>query len=390
MKVFLINPPSYKGIDFVREGRCAERTSAFSYSLPPHTLMSIATLMRKGNFQPKITDCIEEHINFRELEHEIKKENPGMIIINTTTPTIHGDLKVGRIAKKYGIFSALVGTFPSVMDEWCLRNSKADAVVRNEPEITSLELAKRISRQKNLKNVRGVTFREGNRIIRNKPRPFERDMEKFRVEARDLVNNRLYKMPFSNDPVAMVAPSRGCPFNCTFCITQNYYGNRLRSRKAECIFEEIRDVYNSQGIKDIALWAESFLIDKKGIRELMTLLKGEKMDINLYITSRVDSVDYPLMKRMKSSGFRSIGFGVESGSQEILDRCRKGITTAQSRDAINSAKKAGLQTMCHMIFGLPGETPETMRASLNFALKTDPDFYNFYTAIPYPGTEFYR
>jgi anaerobic magnesium-protoporphyrin IX monomethyl ester cyclase len=390
MKVLLVNPPKYNGIGFVREGRCAERESAFSYSLPPHSLMSIATLLKKECFEPKIMDCMIDDMNFGTLERHVERVKPDLIIINTAISTIYGDLKVAETAKKNGIFSALIGTFPTIMDEWCLKNSDADAVIRNEPEITSLELAKSLSRNKGLKDVEGLTLKEGGAIIKNDPRPFEKNMDIFRVDTRDIVNNRAYKMPFSSKPVAMVAPSRGCPFNCTFCVSRIYYGRKLRTRSPESIAEELREVRDDYGIRDIALWAEGFLLDKKCSNALMEMLKKEKIDVNLYITSRVDAVDYDFMKKMKAVGFRSIAFGVESGCQKILDRARKGITPKQSMDAIRAAKKANLQTMCHMIFGLPGETNETMRKSLAFASRTDADFYNFYTAIPYPGTAFYE
>lgn len=390
MKVLLVNPPGFDGIKFVREGRCAERESAFSYSLPPHSLLSIASVMRREGIDVNILDSIAERKTFEDLEGVLRKSNYDVILINTIINTMHSDTKVAELAKKHGIFSAFIGIFPTAMDVWCLKNSKADAVIRNEPEITALHMVKALDKKIPLENVRGITFKSRNRIKRNKARPFEKNMETFRIETRDMIDNSLYKMPFSNDPVALVAPSRGCPYKCTFCAASIYYGNELRCRKAGSIFEEICEIYHEHKIRDIGLWAEVFLRDKKNFSDLLDLLRREKMDINLYTTSRVDIVDYATMREMKSVGFRSIAFGIESGSQKILNRARKGTTVRQSFDSIKSAKKSGLQTVCHMVLGLPGETKQTMGESLEFAVKSDPDFFNFYIALPYPGTEFYE
>lgn len=376
-------------MDFVREGRCHQRASAFSYLLPPLSLMSIASFLKQNNYKVEIEDCIANKTSYKELEKEIKRFDPDLVISNAATSSIYGDLKIGEITNKLEIPTAIIGVFGSVKDRWCLENSKIDFVIRNEPEETALDLAESVKNKESIEKVKGITWRKKDKIVRNERRKFIQDTSKFSVKARDMIDSDKYTMPFSNQPLALVTSSRGCPYSCTFCTASIYYGKDTRFRSPEDIFEEMRRC-KERGIKNVALWGETYTSNKKYILELSKILKKEKLDVDWYLTSRVDKVDKKMLEKMKEGGCKTLMLGVESGSQKILNRAKKGIKLNQTVKAVEKAKEAGLQTFAHMIFGLPGETRKTMEKSKKFAFKLNPDFFNFYCAVPFPGTEFYK
>lgn len=389
MKVLLVDPPPYENLDFVREGRCHERASAFCYMLPPLSLMSIASFLKRRGNKVEIKDCIANNLDYEELKKIVKDLDPGLIISSTGTSSIYGDLKIGGVGTEFEIPTAVIGDFCSVKDEWCLENSEVDFIIRNEPEKTAVKLTEAIEGGKKLKEVKGISFKKKGEVIRNEKRPFIEDTSKLYIDTRDLVDNEKYNLTLSDGPLAMVTSSRGCPHSCTFCTASIFYGKKPRYRKPEAIFEEMRRCKH-QGIDNIALWGENYPSNRKFIMQLSKLLQKEDLNVKWHLTSRVDEVDQEMLRVMKKGGCETLMLGVESGSQKILDRANKNIKLRQTRKAVEKAKEVGLKTSAHMIFGLPGETRETMKKSQKFALELDPDFFNFYCAVPFPGTDFYR
>ena len=157
MKIFLINPPEYRGLNYVREGRCQQRISSYEYVFPPISLMTIAAVLEEENFDIKILDCTAENISWSKLESLINKNLPDMVVVTISTPSFYGDVRVAEICKKLEIFSVVIGVHCTTLPEQTLLESNFDAVVRGEPEITVLEIAKRLNKKQNLKNVFGTS-----------------------------------------------------------------------------------------------------------------------------------------------------------------------------------------------------------------------------------------
>jgi radical SAM superfamily enzyme YgiQ (UPF0313 family) len=390
MKVTLINPPEYQGYKYVREGRCEQRTSSYQYLLPPLSLMSIAAVLEKEGINVKILDCIAENISLEKLEKILEKERPELIIVNLSTPSYYGDAKVAEISKKLNIFSAVIGVHCSALPEETLNDTKFDAVIRGEPEITARELVKELEKKDTkLEKINGLSYRTGEEIKHNASRQYINNLDELPFPARHLVDNKKYLFPFSKEPWTLLSANRGCPYNCIFCTAHLYCGRNQRFRSPQNIADEIEEIATKFKVKNIGMWGEIFTLNKDIVEKVCNEIKRRKLDINWYVTSRVDSLDENRIKNLISAGCKALTLGIESGSQKILNNIKKGITVQQSLRTIRLCKKHDLEIQAHLIFGLPGETKETIKETIKFINKANPDYANFYCAVPFPGTEFW-
>jgi len=391
MKVYLINPPA--AIKMSREGRCMVRGSAWAMILPPFSLVSCAAVLRKNGFEVKVTDCIAEGINLSALEGEIKKYNPDLVILNTTTPSIDEDLKVVEIAKKISlkIKTGIIGIHPSSLPNKTFSLSKGlDYIIRGEPEISTKDLALVLDNNQPLSKVKGISYRIAGEIFHNPPREFIKDLDSLPFPAWDLIDVNNYKIPFTNNPFLLILPSRGCPYQCIFCNAKVYYGEKSRLRSPQKIVKEMKLIKDKFKVEDFLFWTESFTLRKRFVMEIADEILRRGLKFRWICSSRVDNVDLELLEKMKKAGCWMIGFGIESGDQKILNDSKKGITLEQSINAVRLAKKVGMEISIHCIIGLPGETKKTALKTLSFAKSLDADYAQFYCAVPFPGSELYK
>lgn len=391
MKVYFINPPA--SIKITREGRCMVKSSAWTVVLPPISLASCAATLRENKFEVKITDCIVEKIKLQGLGKKIKKYNPNLIILNTSTPSIKEDLNVVRLAKKInsnikvGVIGIHVSSLP---DETFFLSRKLDYIIRNEPEFTIRDLALNLKGNGSLSKIKGISYRKNKKIFHNSSRETIPDLDLLPFPAWDLIDISKYKMPFTKAPFLLIAPSRGCPHRCTFCTGKVYYGKKLRLRLPSKIVDEIEWSINKFKVKDFLFWSDSFTLDKKFVLSVADEILKRNLKIRWVCNSRVDSVGLELLKKIKEAGCWMIGFGIESGNQKILDFAMKGINLKQTINAVKLAKKAGLEISAQCILGLPGETKKTALQTISFIKKLDVDYAQFYCAVPFPGSDLYK
>ena len=253
--------------------------------------------------------------------------------------------------------------------------------------VSSRSIEKDINR---LKKIRGISFKYKGKIFRNPKREFCKNLDKLKIDTYDLVDVSKYKLPFSNRPAGLVAPQRGCPFDCIFCTSCIYYGKKPRYKSIEAAMDEIHHLVYENKVRDIGFWSEVLTLNEKYTKKLFETIIKEKIDANFYLTTRVDNLNKEVLKIMKKAGVVTIAFGIESACQRILDLAKKGITVSQTKRAIKNIKALNMNALGHVIFGLPGEDRKSMKTTLNFVIKNRVDFANFYIAVPYPGTEFFK
>jgi radical SAM superfamily enzyme YgiQ (UPF0313 family) len=264
-----------------------------------------------------------------------------------------------------------------------------DIVVRREPDEVVRVLANSLEHNKGLDTVKGVTYKEGGKVYVNVDMPFIEDLDRLPFPDRKIVNNELYRMPFTSEPFTLINTSRGCPFSCIYCTAHLYYGKKFRTRDPFKVVDEIDDCVNKYGIMNFLFWADEATFDKAKMEKICSEIKRRNLNIRWFCNSRADLISQELLKKMKDAGCFLISFGLESGDQRILDNVKKGLKVEDLRRAVKDAKKAGLQVIGHFIFGLPGETWESAHKTIDFAKKSGVDYAQFYIAIPYPGTEMY-
>ena len=280
----------------------------------------------------------------------------------------------------------------SPIPEIILNNMAIDVVVAGEGEITVKELAIATEKGEDLQKVKGIYFKQDGKIIKTPERELIPDIDAIPFPAWHLFPQEIYlktRTGFMPSPRAFVITTRGCPYRCTYCY-HPFQNQRVRFHSAERIIEEVKLLKSRYQVKSILFGDDLFTVNKMRVYRICDLLEKERLNIKWMSSSRVDSIDEDMLKRMKSAGCLCLGFGIESGSQTILDNIKKQTTVEKSKRAIQLCKKVGIHPACSFMIGNVGETRETVLETVSFVKEIDLEPpIGFFFATPYPGTELY-
>ncbi len=294
------------------------------------------------------------------------------------------------IKKKYPDIPVACFGLSTVLKEKILEESEnVDYVVFGEEEETFRELAAALIDGRDTSGIKGTSSRRDNgEIICNLPRGFIRDLDAMPFPGRHLFDvGRYFPSPgkYMLMPQFTMISSRGCNGACLFC--PRLYGRGIRYRSPANIAEEIDMLEKDFGAREIYFLDDTFTADRDRTMEIADMLSGRKKRIAFRIASRVDKVDRKMLKALKAAGLYSIGFGIESGVDEILKFNRKGITTEQVKAAVSWSREAGLETRGFFMLNLPGDTQKTTRETIRFIRELKLDLVNVQIAYPWPGSE---
>jgi radical SAM superfamily enzyme YgiQ (UPF0313 family) len=263
-----------------------------------------------------------------------------------------------------------------------------DIVVRKEGEYTLLELAERVEAGKDYYDVLGITFRKDGKIAKSPDRPYIENLDELPFPARHFWPIECLQK--YGTVVFDLVTSRGCSYWCSFCIEVRVHGRKYRVRSSKNVVDELEFLHNTYGAEYFAFVDATFTIDKARTEELCEEIRNRKLKIKWVCGTRVDMVTKELLLKMKEAGCVSVWYGIESGSQQVLDDMRKGISLAQTIRAFKWTKEAGLKPDPNAVLGFPGETKETAWETIKFVERLTPDYMGCYTiATPYPGTPLY-
>jgi radical SAM superfamily enzyme YgiQ (UPF0313 family) len=397
MKLMLINPPRFNGVPVVREIRCAGTSPVSVY--PPIDIAYIASYLR-NEVEIKLLDANGLDLDWIDIEKEIRAFAPEIVLFKTSPTTMTYDSQTADIAKSVDkkIITVLDDVhIASCFPEKTLEKFKnIDILVRGESEKTVKLLVKAISGNENLKRVTGISFRKKDKIINTPPTPPFKNLDELPFPAYDLLPIKKYNsITFARkSPFMTLVSSRGCPFRCDFCLIGGSTvwkgsGRNWRARSAKNTLDEMELLVNKYGIKDIYIFDDTFTVDKKRVLEVCEGIKKRGIKVSWSCNSRVNTLDDEMLKAMKSSGCWNILFGVESGSQKLLDNVHKGIKIDNIRRIFKLTKENGISASAAFMIGLPGETWETVEKTLQLALEIEPDMAQFTITTPYPGTRLY-
>lgn len=386
-KVLLIDPP------WILENKKNLWKSVGS-CLPSLGLAYIASYLEKGNHKVRILDCTAEHVSLDIMEQKLRKYNdPDFIGITASTPLINNALKIAKMCKKLfpKITVVLGGVHPSVLPDEVLSNENIDFVVRDEGEETFKELVE----DKNPKDILGLSYKEkkkGNiKIIHNQIRPLIKNLDDIPPPAYHLLPMKKYYPAIGNYkrlPAMSIFATRGCPGRCTFC--HRTFQGLVRPRSARNIINEIKLLQKNYGIKEISFYDDTFTLFKKVVNDFCDIILKEKIDITWSCFTRVDYINEELLKKMKKAGCHLILFGVETADEKIMENIHKNISLDQVIRVVKAARKVGIDTRASFMFGNPGESEKTVKKTIDFAIKLDPDEVQFNITTVYPGTEMYK
>lgn len=387
MRVLLVNPPNYKSIESILPEAIDEERG---YS-PPLGIMYVAAYIREHtSHQISLLDCQAEELSYKQIEAEIKKRKPDVVGITTLTFNLIDTLEVAKIVKKVNpqIKVVLGGIHVHIFPEETIALEGIDFLVLGEGEITFTRLLENIKSKKALKKIKGLVFKERNKIVNTGAPDFIEDLDALPFPARDLLPFKKYSSVLAKrSPITTIFTSRGCPYRCIFCDRPTL-GKRFRARFALNVVEEMEECLR-MGIFEFFLYDDTFGVDRQRVLEICNQILKRNLKIGWDIRTRVDTVDEEVLRKLKKAGCERIHFGVESGNAEILRILQKGITIKQAKKAFRLARRAGIETLAYFMIGHPGETEKTVRQTINLAKKLEPDYVHFTPLTPFPATKLY-
>lgn len=383
MDVMLINPYDENAVK-----------NGLGFITPPLNLMYLASSLENASFSVKIVDDDLLQMGYEKVSQLAAKLNPQIIAITATTSTIKTALKYMKLIKKLLPNSLYVigGPHPTFMPREVLNESVLDVVVLGEGEETLVDLTRKYmdKNSMDLEDIRGIAYQDlyhGN-IKFTQPRTLIEDLDSLPLPARHLIPFQSYGI--SKDQSGGMITSRGCVFACGYCSSSLIMGKKFRSRSPANVVDEIEELLYKYKIRDIAFMDDTFMLNKRRANDIAQEIEDRNLDVSFVASSRVDMVDYNLLKKLKHSGMSTLYYGVESGSQRILNLMKKGITLKQAEDAVCSAKDAGLNVLTSFILGYPGETADDINKTIDFSIKLNPDYSQFSILTPFPGTPIYH
>ncbi len=384
-RTLFLNPPSFEGFDGGASSRWPATREIESYWYP--VWLCYPAGMLEGS---KVVDAPPHHISPEETI--AMAPDFELLVLFTSTPGFENDCKLAAAMKRLNpdLTVCFVGPHVTTLPEESLAagGDAIDFIVRKEFDYQVVDYAN----GKPLSELPSVSYRNGDGTVHHSPDgPQIEDLDALpwasKIYQRDLDFTR-YNVPFLKHPFVSFYTERGCPALCTFCLwPQTMSGHRWRTRSAEDVAAEVQwTLGNFPGLAEIFFDDDTFNIRKSRVLELCKKL--EPLNFTWSCTSRVN-VDYETLKAMKDAGCRLLIVGYESGDPQILKNIKKGATVERAIKFTEDAHRAGLIIHADYIVGLPGETRETIRRTMDFAKRLDTETIQVSVGHPYPGTEFY-
>jgi radical SAM superfamily enzyme YgiQ (UPF0313 family) len=356
-------------------------------------LALIAALLEKKGYPVTVVDDNALQLKFGEIAPLVSDAD--VVGLSATTPTINIATGLARHLKqaKPDLTIVLGGPHPTLLpQETMLASPDIDIVIRGEGEATIIELLQSLESKQPLANIAGISYRQNGKMTSTRPRPITLDLDSLPFLAYHLLPWRRYRPrpPRGRlSPFAALLTSRGCPYHCNYC-SKAIFGQKFRGQSPARVVDEIIYLKQRFGIKEFAFYDDVFSLNQKRAYAIADEILKRGLKVDWTCETRVDLVGRELLNHLKQAGCYSVAYGIESGSQEIIDIINKEITLEQAEEAVQLSSEAGLQTIGYFMIGNPGETPETVRQTIRFARKLKLDFVQFSVTIPYPGCELYE
>ncbi|MFH1229456.1 MAG: radical SAM protein, partial [Candidatus Aenigmatarchaeota archaeon] len=360
MKVLFIVPtPGYGLIEDNK--KVMKRTAGF---FPPLGVAFLATTLETKGHKCKIIDMQVTQLTRDQLVSEIKSFAPDAVCLSVLTALAPEAFKIAKIVKENFKVPVICGgqhvsLFPK---ETLSANRNIDFIVYGEGEIKLLNLIEAIEKGKDIKDVKGIFYRDGNKIIVTENVTQIENLDELPIPSRKFFDMKKY-VPVSNQykrmPVTNMITSRGCTYRiCKFCSESGELHSEYRRNSVNRAIEEVKYLIDDYKIREIYFWDDEFVMGNKWVEDFCNELKKEKFDLTWSCYAKVNYVNSQILNHMSSAGCWNIFYGLESGSQDLLNNIKKGQTIKQMRDAVKWTQDAGIEAKGCFMLGLPGETPD--------------------------------
>src|SRR4051794_8948983 len=395
-KTLLINPPLINGVAFTRQGRCQEREDVLGTTKPPYTLALAAALLRDAGCDVRLIDATAEKLPIGDVIARLERDGfaPTLIVFPSTTPTLDADVDaIAQIKRKYGAPMFCFGPHASTAAAASMaRVPDVDGMFVGEPEDGILQLATLASIE-NLADVPSLTWRSAPdaAVVSHRAHGNFTGFATMPYPAWDLVALDGYALPLVNKRYVIVETSRGCPYTCDFCVAPIHQGHKFRERSAKSLVDEIERSYRELGVEFFYLWGDTVTLNVKSFTAFCDELIARNLPVQWFGNARADNLTDPaFVHRLRKAGCWMLAMGIETESEDIRKTMVKRLERQKIQGAIDNMRSAGIRSFAFFIFGYPGESLATINQTIEYAIELNPDFANFYPAVPYPGTELYN
>ena len=399
MKILLTNPPWVNTTEHygIRAGsrwpHVRMKKEQLNYFPFPFFMAYACSLLKENGFDVRILDCIAEEIDDTGFFNFLETNCPDLVLLETSTPSIYNDLCLAeKIKKKTNCITVLCGQHATALPEEVLANTFVDYVLIGEYEEVLLNLVRRLEAGEDVRDLRGVGLRLDGVTVVNPRADLIMDLDALPYPERDSLPMRKYNDPFcKHAPNVQMISSRGCPYKCIFCLEPHvWYGKpNYRIRSTEAVVREMEFLVKKYFAREIYFDDSSFSVNQDRVIKICDEILERNFSVSWSCMADANLQENTLIK-MKKAGCVAIKFGVESADPTILKNINKHINLKDVQRVVQLCRKIGLECHATYVFGLPGETKETISRTIDFAFALGSDTAQFSVALPYPGTEFYR
>lgn len=379
---------------FVCPSPAAEAKGKIESPWPPLGVLYCAGMLINAGVDVSVLDQAARGLSSEQVLKWLKKEDPDVLGFSVLITSYWEALNLARLAKEENpnlliVFGNYHATFNA---ERILRKYPfVDVIVRGEGEHVLPELVRCVKKKRSFEETASLTFRNNGHVVSTPDAPLIGNIESLPIPDRDLAEteytSEIFGIKVATRRFTSIISSRGCPFRCAFCGCRNFARGVWRPRSVENIMKELRLLY-SEGFRQFLFVDDNFTLNLRRVQKLCHEIRKERMDIEWFCDSRVDNCRYEVLRDMVKAGCSLLYFGIESANQRILDYYKKGITPEQTRRAIGSARKAGVDVIVgSFIVGAPDETLKEVETTLRFAHELPIDVPQLNILSAFPGTD---
>lgn len=396
LRIVLVNPTYTAWDESIPLPKTLENTT------PSFGLCCLAATLRDNGFDPKIVEAGALQLTSKQTLTYIIRERPNIVGFRASTVSFNNAAILAKEIKEYekGIITIIGGPHVTALPTETIREfPQFDVGIVEEGEETLIELAKVINDKgiaalNEIGHIRGLVFRHNGKVMLSAKRGYIKNLDSLPMPAWDLLEGfpEHYQPPlmsYKKLPVASMVTSRGCPFQCIFC-DRSVFGNLYRCYSADYIVGMIEHLVTTYGIRHIIFYDDLFTASSSRLKAICNKIIDKRIDITWSCDARINSVSPESLALMKKAGCWEIAYGIESGSQEILDLLAKGIKLEEIERDVRLTHKAGIKIKGLFMMGHPLETIQTIKETLALAKRLPFNIINISKFTPFPGTDIYK
>ncbi len=386
MRTVLLNLPNKENV--MRRYMCSYNAPNFLF--PPQELIGLGAIILEFKKDKVILiDAIAEKLSVGKVIARIREFKANILVTLCGFECFEEDMDTINYIKKEIPYLKVIcfGYYPTIFPKEVLFKVNIDFIILGEPDLIFSDLYDCLKERKSYEDLKGIAYKRGGDIVINGPPGRVLDLDQLPLPAHSLLKFDFYQEPFLGKPFSAILSSRGCPFNCNYCVKT--YGQRVVFRSVENVLKEIEMLVN-KNIRNIRFMDDTFLVNKQRVMGICKSILDNKIKIKWTCLSRIDVLDEELLRLMKRAGCKRIYLGIESGSQKILDYYNKGYEVGDIIPKIRLVRKAGIESVGFFIVGVAVESRKDFEKSIKLSRESSLDYIVVTKLVPYPGTPLFE